>query len=178
MTELFVLTILGTIVAIYSVLPAYRQLRIGHNLGNKRVIALLGLLGSIVLAGYIGGLVLQHTEQDTLGQITIQDITIQADLLAVELLQLGALVILLGISLSVFIGRSVRVRNEQNLIATLRDLYNREDYGTLADVLRDNYTPLLITLRNHLRHKPGTGWIPQSRSTSLRKTSTRRSIRR
>jgi formate hydrogenlyase subunit 3/multisubunit Na+/H+ antiporter MnhD subunit len=101
MTELFVLTILGTIVAIYSVLPAYRQLRIGYSLGNKRVTALLGLLGSIVLAGYIGGLVLQHTEQDTLGPITIQGITIQADLLAVELIQLGALVILLGIFLSV-----------------------------------------------------------------------------
>lgn len=37
----------------------------------------------------------------------------------------------------------MRIRNEQNLIATLRDLYNREDYGTLADVLRDNYTPLI-----------------------------------
>lgn len=143
MTELFVLTILGTIVAIYSVLPAYRQLRIGYSLGNNRIIELLGLLGSVVLVGYIGGLVIQHTDRNTLGQITIQGITIQATLLAVELAQLVALVVLLGIFLSVFIGGSVRIRNEQNLIATLRDLYNREDYGILADVLRDNYTPLI-----------------------------------
>jgi len=143
MTELFVLTILGTIVAVYSVLPGYRQLRIGYSLGNKVSIAVLGLLGSIVLGGYVGGLVLQHTEQEVLGQITIQDTTLYVDSLFVEVVQLGALVILLGIFLSIFFSGRVRIRNEENLLSTLRDLHNREEYGTLADVLRDNYKPLI-----------------------------------
>ncbi|MFC6784830.1 hypothetical protein [Halobaculum halobium] len=49
----------------------------------------------------------------------------------------------MGIFLGVFLSKSVRIRNEQMLLSTLRDLYNRGEYATLVEVLRDNYTPLI-----------------------------------
>ena len=34
--------------------------------------------------------------------------------------------------------KSVRIRNEQFLLNTLRELYNRGEYGALVDVISDN----------------------------------------
>lgn len=66
MAELFIFTLLATIVAIYSVLPRYRQLRVTYTLCNKPVAGLLTVLGLIVLASYAGRIYLQNTDNTTL----------------------------------------------------------------------------------------------------------------
>ncbi|WP_148416401.1 hypothetical protein [Haloferax sp. KTX1] len=143
MAELFVFTLLATIVAIYGVLPKYRQHRVGYCLGNKLGIGVLSIFGAVILLGYVGGLILQNTDRETLGTLNTGYISIEITRLTVEIAQLSAVLAIVGIFVGVFVRENVRIRNEQYLLSTLRDLYNRDEYGTLVDVIRDNYVPLI-----------------------------------
>lgn len=145
MAELFIFTLFATIVAIYSVLPRYRQLRVTYTLWNKTFAALLTALGLTVLASYTGSIYLQNTDKTTLWSLNTPytQSPIEITALEIEFIQLAATITIMGIFLGVFLSKSVRIRNEQMLLSTLRDLYNRGEYATLVEVLRDNYTPLI-----------------------------------
>lgn len=143
MAELFVFTLLATIVAIYGVLPRYRQLRVGYSLGNKRSIAVLSFFGLIIIAGYVGGLVLQHNDRTSLGTLDTGYFLVEFTPLMVELVQLVVVLAIVGVLLGVFVRNTVRIRNESLLLSTMRDLDNKEEYGTLVDLIRDNYVPLI-----------------------------------
>jgi len=145
MAELFIFTLLATIVAIYSILPRSRQLRITYTLWNKTGITILSILGITILTSYIGSLILQNTPRETLtiSSTAYFPSTTEITLLKLELIQFAATLGIMAIFLGVFGRENVRIRNEKMLLSTLRDLYNRGEYGTLVDVIRDNYTPLI-----------------------------------
>ena len=143
MPDLLIFTLFATIVAIYGVLPRYRQLRVGYSLGNKRSMAFLSFFGLIIIAGYVGGLLLQPNDKESLGTISTGYIPIEITQFTVNLVELGAALVIVGVFISVFGSKSVRIRNEQFLLNTLRELYNRGEYGALVDVISDNYVPLI-----------------------------------
>jgi len=145
MAELFIFTLLATIVAIYSVLPRYRQLRVTYTLWNKPIAGLLTALGLAVLGSYAGSIYLQNTANTTLWSLNIAytQSPLEITSLEIEFIQLVATMTIMGVFLGVFLSKSVRIRNEQMLLSILRDLYNRGEYATLVEVLRDNYTPLI-----------------------------------
>jgi len=143
MVEFIAFTLLLAIIAIYEVLPEHRQLRVRYSLGNKISIAILGVLSIIIISTYTVGFVIQQTDQTSLTLYSSDYLTISVTSLHAGLAQLFTAVIIFGIFTSVFFGKNVRVRNDGSLAGVLRDLYNREKFATLTDVIEDNYVPLV-----------------------------------
>jgi hypothetical protein len=143
MAEIFVFTLLATIVAIYGVLPRYRQLRVGYTLSNKRTIGILAGLGLLIVVSYIGNLLLQNTERSSLGTLHIGRFPIYFTQVTVELIQLGAVLSVVAIFFGVFAKDTVRIRNESFLLSTMRSLFNKGEHATLVDLIKDNYAPLI-----------------------------------
>lgn len=143
MAELFIFTIFATIVAVYSVVPRYRQLRIGYSLYKRGVLAITGLFVLLTVATYISSLYLQHKELETLGSLSTQYYSLQFTPLTIDLIQLGSAIAILLIFLGTVSKANVRIRNESFLLSNLRHLYHRSEYSTLVEVIGDNYKPLI-----------------------------------
>ena len=139
MAELFIFTIFATIIAVYNVLPRYRQLRIGYSLYKRGILAIIGVFVLLTVATYVASLYLQHKELETLGSLNTVDFTP----LSIDLIQLGSAIVILLIFISTISKSNVHVRNESFLLSNLRDLYNRSEYSTLVEVIDDNYKPLI-----------------------------------
>lgn len=143
MAELFIFTIFATIIAVYSVLPRYRQLRIGYGLYKRGVLAIIGGFVLLTVATYVASLYLQHKELETLGSLNTQYYSLEFTPLTIDLIQLLSAIGLLLIFVSTVSKSNVRIRNESFLLSNLRHLYNRSEYSTLIEVIGDNYRPLI-----------------------------------
>lgn len=156
MAELLVFTILAAIVATYSILPKHRQLRVRYSLWTKGRLGFIGLMFIVIITTYGISVLFQSKEQNTLN-VSFIDRPVMITPFYVEFAQLVAVVLIVIPFAMAFIRPKVRIRNEDNLLGILRDLYNREDYTTLVNVLQDNYQPLI----NH----PSKPVHPESRLT-------------
>lgn len=143
MAELFIFTIFATIIAVYSVLPRYRQLRIGYSLYKRGVLAITGVFALLTVATYVASLYLQHKELETLGSLNTKYYTLEFTPLTIDLIQLGSAIVILLIFVGTVSKPNVRIRNESFLLSNLRHLYNRSEYSTLVEVIGDNYKPLI-----------------------------------
>ncbi len=143
MAELFIFTLFATIIAIYSVLPRYRQLRIGYSLYKRGILVLTGVFLLLTVAMYIASLYLQNREVETLGRYSTPYMVVNLDPLAINLIQLVSASAIFAIFATTIMKSNVRVRNEEYLLSTLRGLYNQSEFATLVDVIGDNYKPLI-----------------------------------
>jgi len=143
MAELFVFTIFATIIAIYSVLPRNRQLRIGYSLYKRGILALTGILLLLTVATYIASLYLQHREVESLGSYPTTYMIVNLDPLAINLIQLVSVISIFTIFVTTIMKSNVRIRNEEYLLSSLRGLYNQSEFATLVEVIGDNYKPLI-----------------------------------
>lgn len=143
MAELFIFTIFATIVAIYSVLPRYRQLRIGYSLYKRGILALTGFLLLVTVATYIASLYIQHREVESLGSYHTSYMVVNLDPLAINLIQLVSVSAIFAMFVTTIMKSNVRIRNEEYLLSTLRGLYNQSEFATLVEVIGDNYKPLI-----------------------------------
>lgn len=143
MAELFIFTIFATVIAVYSVLPRYRQLRIGYSLYKRGVLAIIGVFVLLTVATYVASLYLQHKEIGTLGNLNAQYYSLELTPLTIDLIQLGSAIAILLIFVGTVSKPNVRIRNESFLLSNLRNLYNRSEYSTLVEVIGDNYKPLI-----------------------------------
>ena len=148
MAELFIFTIFATIIAIYSVLPRYRQLRIGYSLYKRAILALTCVFLLLTVATYIANLYLQHREVESLGSYPIPYMVVNLDPLAINVIQLVSVSAIFAMFVTTIMKSNVRIRNEEYLLSTLRGLYNRSEFATLAEVIGDNYKPQLTTRQN------------------------------
>lgn len=142
MTELLVFTILAAIVATYSILPKHRQLRVRYSLWTKVRLGFIGLMFIIIIATYWVSVLVQSREQSAL-TISFLDWSATIMPLYVESTQLVAVTLVVIPFAILFLKQNVRIRNENNLLEILLDLYNREEYSTLVNLLQDNYRPLI-----------------------------------
>jgi len=143
MTELFVLTLLAVIVAVYGTLPRHRQLRVGYSLVDRKPIFVLSILCSAIILTYIGNILLQPTEITSLGVVSSRFFVVNLNQVNLDLVQLWGVIGIVFVFAVTFARDSVRIRNEDVLLSNLRRLYNREEYSTLVDVLRENHSPLI-----------------------------------
>lgn len=143
MAELFIFTIFATIIAIYSVLPRYRQLRIGYSLYKRGILALTGVFLLFTVATYIASLYLQNREIESLGSYPTPYMVVNLDPLAINLIQLVSVSAIFAIFVTTIMKSNVRIRNEEYLLSTLRRLYNQSEFATLVEVIGDNYKPLI-----------------------------------
>ncbi|WP_435196021.1 hypothetical protein [Natronomonas sp. EA1] len=143
MAELFIFTIFATIIAIYSVLPPYRQLRIGYSLYKRGILALTCVFLLLTVATYIANLYLQHREVESLGGYPTPYLVVNLDPLAINLIQLVSVSAIFAMFVTTIMKSNVRIRNEEYLLSTLRGLYNRSEFATLVEVIGDNYKPLI-----------------------------------
>lgn len=142
MTELLVFTFLASIVAVYSILPQHRQLRVRYNLWTKPrftyiLIAFLVIIGSYWLSIYLESLEAASVP------VSYGVGSVEVTPLLVESLQLVAVLGIVGLFLGVFLKSSVRVKNEEKIVSILRDLNNQGDYSTLVNLLQNHYRPLV-----------------------------------
>jgi hypothetical protein len=142
MAEILVFTLLAAIAGIYSILPEHRQLRVRYSLSTKPRLGVLGILGLAIVATYWLSILVQNTEQNVV-QVSILDVSFNLTSLYVESAQLFAVLMIVGMFLSVFLRQSVKIRNEENLLEIQRDLYNREEYSVLTNLIEENYEPLI-----------------------------------
>jgi hypothetical protein len=142
MAELLVFTLLAAIAATYPILPEHRQLRVRYNLWTKPRLGFIALMLAVILATYWASVIIQSKEQHTL-KISVIDWSTTITLLHVESIQLGAVIGIVGLFAMLFLKSNVWIRNEDNLLEILRDLYTREAYTVLVNLLQDNYRPLV-----------------------------------
>lgn len=142
MAELLVFTFLASIVAVYSILPRHRQLRVRYNLWTKPrfaiiIVAFLVIIGLYLLSVYLGSLEEASMRiASGIGSVVITP-------LLVEFIQLFTALGVFGLFMGVFLKSSVRVKNEENMVSILRDLNNRGDYSTLVNLIQNHYRPLV-----------------------------------
>lgn len=142
MAELLVFTLLAALAAIYPILPKHRQLRVRYSLWTKGRLGFIGLMFILIITTYWVSVLVQSKEQNTL-DVSFLDWSTTITLLYVESVQLIAVLLIVIPIAILFIKPNVRIRNEDNLLEILRDLYNREEYTTLVNLLQDNYRPLI-----------------------------------
>lgn len=142
MAELLVFTLLAALAAIYPILPKHRQLRVRYSLWTKGRLGFIGLMFILIITTYWISVLVQSKEQNTL-DVSFLDWSTTITLLYVESVQLIAVLLIVIPIAILFIKPNVRIRNEDNLLEILRDLYNREEYTTLVNLLQDNYRPLI-----------------------------------
>lgn len=153
MAELLVLTLFAAIAAIYQILPAHRQLRIRYNLWTKVRLGFMGAMFLVIVFTYALSFLVQSKEENTLETVVFsQNVTITP--LEVEFVQLIAVLLIIIPITVVFAKPNVKVRNENNLLEILRDLYNQEQYPALINVIQDNYTPLIDRPKKPLSREP------------------------
>lgn len=142
MAELIVFTLLAAIAATYPILPKHRQLRVRYSLWTKGRLGFIGLMFIVIIASYWVSILVQSKDQNTL-KIHFFDWSATITPLYVESAQLVAVLLIVVPFAILLIKPNVRIRNEDNLLEILRDLYNREEYTTLVSLLQDNYRPLI-----------------------------------
>jgi hypothetical protein len=142
MAEILVFTLLATIAAVYPILPEYRQLRIRYNLWTLPRLGFFVLMFVVILLTYALSIFVQSGDRNVF-DLNIFDWSATISLLHIELVQLGAVLCIVGPLAVVFVKSNVRIRNEANLMEILRDLYNREEYTALVNLIDDSYIPLV-----------------------------------
>lgn len=142
MAELLVFTFLASIVAVYSILPRQRQLRVRYNLWTKPRFAYILIAFLVILGSYWLSIYLESLEAASV-PISYGVGSVEVTPLLVESLQLVAVLGIVGLFFGVFLKSSVRVKNEEKIVSILRDLNNRGDYSTLVNLLQNHYRPLV-----------------------------------
>ena len=142
MTELLVFTLLASIVAVYSILPRHRQLRVRYSLWTKPRFAYILIAFLVIIGSYWLSIYLESLEAASV-PVTYDVGSVEVTPLLVESLQLVAVLGIVGLFLGVFLKSSVRVKNEEKIVSILRDLNNRGDYSTLVNLLQNHYRPLV-----------------------------------
>lgn len=160
MAELLVFTLLAAIAAAYQILPKYRQLRLRYSLWTKGWLGFIVLMFITIIATYEFSLFVQSKEQNAM-MIRILNFSTTITPLHVESAQLVAVLLIAIPFLKLFFKPNVRIRNEDNLLEILRDLYNREQYATLVNLIQDNYRPLISHPSSPV-HPESLTWPPRS----------------
>lgn len=146
MAEILVFTVLATLVAVYSILPEYRQLRVGYSFG-RRMWIIVGLLATGILLLYIASLYVDHLITGDLVPVSILGFqtVIEASKLffLIEVLQIAVSIAISGIFLAVFLRDPPTIRNPGYLADKMRGIRNENEFSTLVSVLEDNYDALI-----------------------------------
>ncbi len=142
MAELLVFTFLASIVAVYSILPRHRQLRVRYNLWTKPRFAYILIAFLVIIGSYWLSIYLESLEAASV-PVSYGVGSVEVTPLLVESLQLVAVLGIVGLFLGVFLKSSVRVKNEEKIVSILRDLNNRGDYSTIVNLLQNHYRPLV-----------------------------------
>ncbi|WP_435197488.1 hypothetical protein [Natronomonas sp. EA1] len=142
MAELLVFTFLASIVAVYSILPRHRQLRVRYNLWTKPRFAYILIAFLVIIGSYWLSIYLESLEAASV-PVSYGVGSVEVTPLLVESLQLVAVLGIVGLFLGVFLKSSVRVKNEGKIVSILRDLNNQGDYSTLVNLLQNHYRPLV-----------------------------------
>ncbi|RAW44365.1 hypothetical protein DQW50_14940 [Halorubrum sp. 48-1-W] len=138
MAELLVFTFLASIVAVYSILPRHRQLRVRYNLWTKPRFAYILIAFLVIIGSYWLSIYLESLEAASV-PVSYGVGSVEVTPLLVESLQLVAVLGIVGLFLGVFLKSSVRVKNEEKIVSILRDLNNQGDYSTLVNLLQNHY---------------------------------------
>lgn len=136
MTDSFlILTILGIVIAVYSVLPEHKKLRIGYSF-RKLEITFLLVLGGAIIAFSIGGyfLSIHFTYSDS----PVNKLNLNT-LFVIELVRVIAAIVILAIFLIKFLKKTVSIKNEKYFNERIHELRYERSYSCLAALVDDNY---------------------------------------
>lgn len=147
MTELLIFTLLATVVALYNILPEHRKVRVNFIIRRRRwqvwVVSLLGIIVAIYAVDqYIQITATPATEVYRLSPVTIKQIKFSSRFPLV-LSQILIALVLVASFVSVFFTTRFSSGDEAYLVSKLREYFNREEFGTLVDIISENYDALL-----------------------------------
>jgi len=136
MTDSFlILTILGLVIAIYSVLPEHKKLRIGYSFGKLEKVSLvvsgITIVGFSILTSFIS----LHSK-DSYSPINKFSLN---PLFATALVQVVAAIVILVTFLIKFLKKTVSIKNEKYLSEKVDELRYQQSYSCLAGLIEDNY---------------------------------------
>ncbi len=139
MTDSFlILTIFGTIIAIYSVLPEHRKLRINYSFGKSEKIILSVLATMIIILSILILFVSLHYETSYL---FIHNFELKI-IFVLEFLQIiSALLIFIVFLLKVFKKRA-KIKNKQNFVEKINELSNKNMYTPVITLFEENYSTI------------------------------------
>lgn len=147
MTELLIFTLLATIVALYTVLSEHRKIRVNFIIRRRRWTLWIIFLLIAIVSIYIIDQYIQITNSDP--RIVYDHIPKHPERVEFTsrfplfLTQIFTSIILV-LSLSVVFFTTFPEKGNKNYFTSkIRELYNREQYGVLVDVISENYSLLL-----------------------------------
>lgn len=141
MDATLILTLVGTIFALYTVLPKHKQIRIGYAFGPYQIIK-ISILAFLLIVFLIGGIYvsLNYGNDYPNNYLFLFGINVQ---FVFELLYiLTALFIFGWISYILVIPEEVEIKNISYLIGKIDELYNNKNYSALIALLDENYNEI------------------------------------
>ncbi len=141
-----ILTILGTIVGVYSILPVHKKLRIGYSFGELEKYIVIVLGSALILTSLVNSFVFFHCEN---ASIIIRGVKIKL-LFIIDFMQLLFALIIFGVFLSKFFKKKVKIRNKKYFIERLEELVNEQYYAPALALIDENYTNIFDS-NNYLR---------------------------
>ncbi|MFZ3077984.1 MAG: hypothetical protein WA139_06005 [Candidatus Aenigmatarchaeota archaeon] len=140
MTDSFlILTILGSIIGIYSILPEHKKLRVGYSFGKLEKICLLLLALAIVFLSIFDLFVSLHFENYS---FSIMGFNVKM-LFILEILQVISAIIILGIFLYKFFKKGTSIKNEEYFVEKVDELQYEQKYSSIFLLIEENYETIL-----------------------------------
>lgn len=134
-----ILTILGAIIAIYSILPEHKKLRVGYSFGRLEKIVLVILAIIIITSSVFGSFISFHCENC---YFTIIGFNLKI-LFILELLQLMSAIAILIVFLLKFFLKKVSVKNEKYFVEKMDEMLRGQRYASTLALLDENYEAIL-----------------------------------
>ncbi len=136
MTDSFlILTILGIVIAVYSILPEHKRLRIGYSFGKLEKTSLVVSGFTIVGSSIFGSFISLHSEDS---YFPISKFSLNP-LFVIQLVQVIAAIVILVTFLIKFLKKTVSIKNEKYFNEKVDELSYEHSYSCLASLIEDNY---------------------------------------
>ncbi len=136
MTDSFlILTILGIVIAVYSLLPEHKKLRIGYSFGKLEKTSLVALGFAIVGLSILGSFVSLHYKDS---YFSIYEFRL-SPLFVIELIRVIAAMVILAVFLAKLSKKTVSIRNEKYFNERIDELRHEQSYSCLAALIEENY---------------------------------------
>ena len=134
------LTIAGTVIALYQILPETKQVRISYAIGKNQLLGIFLILIGVVALSLVSATSFLKIPEDLIRFCNFTPATS----FIFELVQLIALFGILAIIFVIFFKTTVPIANKENFIEILENFWLENKYVAFFSVIEENYTELFI----------------------------------
>lgn len=152
MESVLLLTVLGAIIGIYTILPDYKKLRLGYSIGKLDLLILgilvLVMLSVLIFSSYLQSSIVSATTFNQLinplfnHNIQINNYLFQKSFnyqFLTDLLNIVSIILIFVVFLDKTLTKKIHINNKKYFIDKLDELFYKGEYTTVFSLIEDNY---------------------------------------